>query len=235
MVVTSFAENSEGTVFCAAAGNLYRLAGDNRFEPVTYGLNNHPITPVNVIAVDHNDNLWIGARNGLTSYDPTFTTRNHITDPDADINDVKNKILDLFVDKDNNIWAGRNGGGVVCLRQKEMNVRTYTVADGLANNVVRAVSQDDHGRIWFGTEGGISLMDSDGHLDNIRQEFANRFSLNDNAIYEIVRDNNGNMWIGTYFGGLNIFLKDYEAFTYYIAGDQRNQLKGKAVRQMVEQ
>lgn len=235
MVVTSFAENSDGTVFCAAAGNLYRLAGDNRFEPVTYGLNNHPITPVNVIAVDHNDNLWIGARNGLTSYDPTFTTRNHITDPDADINDVKNKILDLFVDKDNNIWAGRNGGGVVCLRQKEMNVRTYTVADGLANNVVRAVSQDDHGRIWFGTEGGISLMDSDGHLDNIRQEFANRFSLNDNAIYEIVRDNNGNMWIGTYFGGLNIFLKDYEAFTYYIAGDQRNQLKGKAVRQMVEQ
>lgn len=235
MVVTSFAENKNGTIFCAASANLYKLTENDRFDPVTYGINNHPITPVNVIAVDHNDNLWIGARNGLTSYDPTFATRNHLTNPEDDSDEVKNKILDLFVDKDNNIWAARNGGGVLFLDQNTMSVRSYTSADGLPNNVVRAVSQDDRGRIWFGTEGGISLLLPDGSFDNVRQEFANRLSLNDNAIYDIIRDKDGNMWIGTYFGGLNIFLKDSEAYTYYIAGSQDNQLKGKAVRRMAEQ
>jgi len=233
-LVTSFAENQQGVIFCASAGHLYKLTDDNRFAPVTYGINNHPITPVNVIAVDKNNNLWIGARNGLTSYDPTFSTRNHITNNIAD-QLGKDLILDLLIDDNNNIWGACNGRGLMCLNNRDLTLNTYSMADGLAHNLVRAVAQDEKGNIWCGTEGGISILHPDGSFDNVHQDFSNRFALNDNAIYDISRDNNGNMWVGTYFGGVNLFLKDYENFTYYSAGDQQNQLKGKAVRQMVEQ
>ena len=234
-LVTSFAENQQGAIFCASTGHLYKLTGDNRFDPVTYGINNHPITPVNVLAVDKNNNLWIGARNGLTSYDPTFSTRNHITNHIIGNQIGKDLILDIMIDDDNNIWGASNGKGLICLNIGDLSLKTYGVADGLAHNLVRAVAQDDKGNIWCGTEGGISILHPDGTFDNVRQNFANRFALNDNAIYDISRDNNGNMWIGTYFGGINLFLKDYENFTYYAPGDQSTQLKGKAVRQMVEQ
>lgn len=234
-LVTSFAENQQGVIFCASAGHLYKLTDDSRFAPVTYGINNHPITPVNVIAVDRNNNLWIGARNGLTSYDPTFSTRNHITNNIIGTAIGKDLILDILIDDDNNIWGASNGNGLIYLDTKNLTLKRYDVSDGLTHNLVRAVAKDSKGNIWCGTEGGISILHPDGSFDNVRQDFANRFALNDNAIYDINRDSNGNMWIGTYFGGVNLLLKDYENFTYYAAGDQRTQLKGKAVRQMVEQ
>ena len=41
------------------------------------------------------------------------------------------------------------------------------------------------------------------------------------------------MLVGTYFGGLNIFLNSFLQFTYYDCGYSDKYLSGKAVRQII--
>ena len=233
--VTSFAQNSSGVLFCVADGKLYRLNTENRFVPVIRNVSREHVATGRVIAVDNKDQLWFGLHNKLSSLDSNFCVHNQIPVDDTSEGSAKSRVLDIYVDKDNNIWAGTNGGGIICFNQSTMTVSRYNNSDGLVNNVVRAVSQDARGRIWCGTERGISIMQPDGRFDTIRQDLSNRFALNDNAIYDIIPDAYDNMWVGTYFGGVNIFLKDYEALQYYPPGIHPRQLKGKAVRQMAQQ
>ena len=67
-----------------------------------------------------------------------------------------NFIWTLFQDKDGNIWAGTNGGGVNKFDGHQWT--SYTIDDGLASNTIYAIAQDKDGDMWFGTRGGLNLL-----------------------------------------------------------------------------
>ena len=76
---------------------------------------------------------------------------------------------------------------------------SLTVDDGLSNNRVRAVLQDNEGFIWFGTKTGISRFDGYKitNYDNIYEDTAiSRFS----QVREMLCDNFGNIWAGGEYG-----------------------------------
>ncbi len=50
------------------------------------------------------------------------------------------------------MWLGTDGGGVVRYDGKEF--KTFTTREGLAHDVVKAIAEDQQGRLWFGTQGG---------------------------------------------------------------------------------
>jgi ligand-binding sensor domain-containing protein len=37
--------------------------------------------------------------------------------------------------------------------------QTFTVADGLAHNIIQAILEDSNGNLWFGTRSGVSRYD----------------------------------------------------------------------------
>ncbi|MDM8516341.1 two-component regulator propeller domain-containing protein, partial [Desulfobacterales bacterium HSG16] len=43
--------------------------------------------------------------------------------------------------------------------------KNYTVYDGLVSNRVYDIAEDDRGRLWIGTEGGISIFENDSFLN----------------------------------------------------------------------
>src|SRR5438093_730837 len=51
------------------------------------------------------------------------------------------------------------------LRAERLPIRSYTTADGLAQDCVDSILADSHGYLWFGTEEGLSRFDG--------QEFVN--------------------------------------------------------------
>ena len=54
------------------------------------------------------------------------------------------------------VWAATQGGALFYDTRAEEYSR-FTLLDGLAGNRVRSLTADDHGHIWFGTEGsGLS-------------------------------------------------------------------------------
>ena len=75
--------------------------------------------------------------------------------------------------------------------------RTFTTAQGLANNDVRSITEDKTGNLWFGTDGGgVSRYDGKSF-----STFTTAQGLANNSVRSITEDKTGNLWFGTYGGG----------------------------------
>jgi ligand-binding sensor domain-containing protein len=102
-------------------------------------------------------------------------------------------------------WAA-TFGGVVCYSANEYI--KFTTLDGLAGSNVHAVAEDDGGRWWFGTGGGVSLLDDGGTpLDKDDDTWA-AFTIADGLAGKSVRaiseDSEGRWWFGTWEGGVSV-------------------------------
>jgi ligand-binding sensor domain-containing protein len=60
------------------------------------------------------------------------------------------------------------------------------------NNFVQAITEDNNGKLWFGTKGGISVFDG-----TVWTSFTINDGLNSNEILCIAADHDGIVWIGT--------------------------------------
>jgi ligand-binding sensor domain-containing protein/signal transduction histidine kinase len=93
------------------------------------------------------------------------------------------------------LWLGRQHGGLTELRSQDgaFSPRSYTQADGLAQNSVYSVYVDRGGRVWAGTlSAGVSTL-QDGHFTNYT--IAN--GLASNTVASILETSDGTMWFAT--------------------------------------
>lgn len=80
--------------------------------------------------------------------------------------------------------------------------RHLTIRDGLSNNSVYCITQDDLGFMWFGTFSGLNRYD--GHeIGVFLPEPVNPDSIAGSVIFDVVPDRSGDLWVGTDGGGLN--------------------------------
>ncbi len=78
----------------------------------------------------------------------------------------------------------------------------WTTRDGLPQNTVHAITQDNQGFIWLGTDGGLVRFDGT-RFKIFNQD--NTPALLSNSITSLVVSQNGTMWIGTYGGGITVY------------------------------
>ncbi|MCB2214278.1 GAF domain-containing protein [bacterium] len=77
-----------------------------------------------------------------------------------------------------------------------------SAADGLSDQTVLTILQDQQGFLWFGTEEGLNRYD--GYSFTTYQSDPNDpTSLSDSYITATIQDPDGSIWVGTYYGGLN--------------------------------
>ncbi|MDR2683350.1 MAG: hypothetical protein LBB64_05720, partial [Dysgonamonadaceae bacterium] len=193
--VSSFAQNRQSTLYCGAGILYYYHEEQDKFLPVEIagnGQKNKNITGTYTLAVDRNNWLWIGGSAGLTGYNPGFSESKAVNIlPPGKAHSGDDNVNALFIDSKDVIWIGKNGNGVLSYNPQTFEVRFYTGVPGIPNGLIRSIMGDPNGRIWFGTEKGISVLQSNGKFSNIQQDLANRFGLNDNAIYSILCDRSG--------------------------------------------
>ncbi|HKG23504.1 MAG TPA: two-component regulator propeller domain-containing protein, partial [Blastocatellia bacterium] len=93
------------------------------------------------------------------------------------------------------LWIGRRRGGLTRLRPRagSFEARTYTQAEGLAQNSVYAVHQSRDGTVWAGTlSGGVSRF-RDGKFTT----YTTANGLASNTITSILEGSDGTMWFAT--------------------------------------
>jgi signal transduction histidine kinase/ligand-binding sensor domain-containing protein/CheY-like chemotaxis protein len=79
---------------------------------------------------------------------------------------------------------------------------------------VMAISQDNYGFIWLGTDDGLYRYD--GYtLKSYRHDPDKPHSLSDNTVKTIFKDREGILWIGTGYGGLDRLDPAKDTFTLY--------------------
>lgn len=115
-------------------------------------------------------------------------------------------ISDIHVDRSGRVWVATNNGlnavrGEYSRATADFAVaswKVYNTANGLPATATTALAEDDWGRIWVGTEGGVARIDTEGQV-----EFALDASdgLVNNRVNSLYFDReNGALWIGTLAG-----------------------------------
>jgi signal transduction histidine kinase/ligand-binding sensor domain-containing protein len=88
-----------------------------------------------------------------------------------------------------------------------------SVEDGLSQNAVLAIWQDQRGFMWFGTEDGLNKYD--GYQFTVyKHDPDDDSTLSDNFISTIYEDRSGDLWVGTR-SGLDRFDRTSGTFVHY--------------------
>ncbi|MCP4726157.1 MAG: response regulator [bacterium] len=104
----------------------------------------------------------------------------------------------------------------ICIARQQVVFEHLTIEDGLSQNSVNSILQDERGFLWFGTTLGLNKYD--GHNLTIYTHNAFDLStLSDNWITCIYEDRGGILWIGTKDGGLNKFDRTEGVFKQYLS------------------
>lgn len=103
------------------------------------------------------------------------------------------KIYSIFIAKDGSEWFGTDLGVAKHTGNKTIeNWTAFTTGEGLVNNFVQAIAEDNNGKLWFGTKGGVSVLDG-----SVWTSFTANDGLNSNNILCIAADHDGVVWFGT--------------------------------------
>ena len=88
-----------------------------------------------------------------------------------------------------------------------------TISDGLSQNTIYCVLQDQSGYIWIGTQDGLNKYD--GYSFEIYQSQGienNEVGFKGKYISTLFEDKAGNLWVGTNKGGINFKAKSSDQF-----------------------
>jgi len=164
-----------------------------------------PSNNVRTLTEDDQGNLWIGTENaGIVYFDRAggeFVPFRHRPETNSLSSD---KIKSLYYAPDGILWIGTNGGGLNAFAIGDQEFRSFTVEDGLANNVIYSILPDRNGNLWLSSNKGISrfapgeTFKSPPEITNYTNYAGLATEFNTGASY---KDNEGNL----YFGGLDGF------------------------------
>ena len=112
-------------------------------------------------------------------------------------------ITALFIDSQNRVWVGTNGFGLNLFDRESETFRNFTTQDGLVNNSVLNIIEDNAGYFWITTNRGMSRFDFEkGSFTNFYREDG----LQDNQFMprSSLKTSKGNLLFGG-VSGFNMF------------------------------
>jgi ligand-binding sensor domain-containing protein/two-component sensor histidine kinase len=112
-------------------------------------------------------------------------------------------IRGLVCDQNNVLWVATAGLGLYRLEfaNEGIQVKNYTVKNGLLSNRLTSLIQDRKGDLWYGTEKfGVACLNLDGKT---KFRFTLKNGLKSNEIVTVAEDPKGNIWLGTLGAGIH--------------------------------
>jgi ligand-binding sensor domain-containing protein len=216
---------SNGDVWVAS------IKGINKFDGISWygwdeadGLSKQSLR---AIAVGPDGIVWVGTYgSGADSFDGTnFTNYNSSNSGIA-----YNNVWAVYPETEEEIWFGcGSSGGGVCLLDLGSEVPdewiTYDKAStggGINNNAIRAITHEDGGILWIGTNGG-GMSKFDGVNWTL---YKTTEGLINNYVWGIAIDSQGNKWISTN-GGVSKY--DGTNFTNYTKNEGMSSNAGRGI------
>lgn len=103
-------------------------------------------------------------------------------------------------------------------QEPTLRFERLTIEQGLSQNTVFSLLQDNAGFIWIGTADGLNRYD--GYTFTVyKSDPADSRSLSNSAVVALLKDRSGNLWAATR-RGLNRFNPETNSFTHFLL-DQR--------------
>ncbi|MEQ9287609.1 MAG: two-component regulator propeller domain-containing protein [Cyclobacteriaceae bacterium] len=156
------------------------------------------------IAEDDFDNLWVGTElNGLIKIDFNAGNRRGLqyTFFNKSNGFPGDQIRTVFVDRENEIWVGTFGSGLVQITEK--NIQHYELNTKIRTGGINAIAQLNHTNLVLGTDNGLVTTYHTGSKDSLNFQFSGH--LKDSKITSVFHSKFGSIWVGTDKDGIYKF------------------------------
>ncbi len=157
-----------------------------------------PGNDISALFVDKKGQVWVGAKGkGIA----------HSYADEYKILDIKGNITPVCIteDKEGKIWIGTETHGVIVL-QDDLEIKRYTIANGLLSNLINFINFDDNNNIYAGTNRGLNkiVQNEDKIITYTKKSGFTGIETRNNATF---KDNQGKLWFGTVNG---VMCYDYK-------------------------
>jgi signal transduction histidine kinase/ligand-binding sensor domain-containing protein len=178
----SIAHDSEGSLWVAHSPDVLKVANG---VVTVVPLVGPPGQNVNHVYEDRDGRIWIAATGGIYKrVDSTFVIEAATPTP----------ARAMLIDTDGAVWAGLEGSGVG--RYFNHGWQFFAGNDGLTDNIVPFLFEDQERTIWIGTGGGGLNSFSVGRFTS----FGISEGLAADTAHAMLEDRQGNMWVATPLG-----------------------------------
>lgn len=213
-------DEQRNVIWVARIGGLYQ------FDPNTYDLvgykiegesavSNVPIHNYYSTLLDDRGRVWVGTwgTGSYIFYPDLKEFKRYLVYPENRLafNKDYDTILDVFQDRDNNIWLGTNGGGVCLLTPKlEFKAVGYHPEPykGLVNTRIMSVVDDKNGNLWIGTIGS-GLFWSPNRETFLQVDYPHNTRESQFFVIKyLYEDKSGNVWAGSNRGTFKVEFRE---------------------------
>lgn len=192
--ITAVFEDREGNLWTGSAGGIERLR-DSVFD--TYSVNEGlPSKSNGPVYADAQNRTWFAPVEGGLYWLGREKT-GQVT-----VGGLAGDVVYSIAGRGEELWLGPQHGGLTVVHSAASSPtsKTYTQADGLAENSVYAVHQNRDGTVWAGTlTGGASKLQA-GRFTT----YTTASGLASNTVSSILEAADGSMWFATP-NGLSVF------------------------------
>jgi len=159
----------------------------------------------------------------ISSYDNGVFRLDSITDkfeplPCLNCSSEPLRVIELYEDPDENLWAGMDGGGLSLYNDEEQTFFNYVHHgidhSSINDNVITKIYNDERGGLWVGSfYRGLNFVNlyssSFTNLEEIKG------ASDHNIVTCILEDKKQNLWLCTDGGGIVHYNKDHELIESY--------------------
>jgi len=208
--VFCLAEDKNGIIWIGTAGG-----GLNKFDPENEKFTHYkcdhqnPSTlsaqRVRTLFIDSAGDLWIGLDlGGLNKFNEADETFTHYKTNPLDANSLSdNDVLSIFEDRSKRLWVGTARAGLNYFDRGKNVFINFREKDGLPNDTINGMLEDENGYLWISTEKGLSKFDPvKGNFRNYNSSDGLQSNEFNNWAYLELR--NGEFLFGG-INGFNIF------------------------------
>ena len=188
--ITSLYTSQDGSLWIGMAEGLARIKdGSYRLVLTSEGM---PKPSIRGIDEDRHGNLWLATRKGL--YVSADRQHKEFRPYGDTTGDLRLPMWCIHIDRHTDeLWASTVGMGLIRLSiaDKQSKPTRFTTKDGLSNNIIRSIFEDDKGTLWFGTFAGGLNRFKNGKFTS----YTIKNGLFDDNVFSIVEDDGHNLWM----------------------------------------
>lgn len=202
-------------------------------------LRNYPLSEISsnikCFTFDSGGTLWLGFYgDGLYYSKDNLATVHPYGSPEDGKREFEGGVITKIVQGNYNcLYIGSVKEGVSELNLTLGQVRNLLAIDESGESIFcRDLLPYSDNELWIGTESGIYIYNlRTAQFIHLRASLYDSYSLSDNAIYALYKDREEGLWIGSYFGGVDYYPRQYTYFAKYYPKNIANSLHGKRVRE----
>lgn len=189
-ITQPFAEDESGRIYIITSNGFF-VSEHAKVKPLR--LKHRELGSVSAVYSRKGGTIWAGMRRGLVKLKRTADGRYE----EEVVPGAHGTVTALLGDRNGSIWVGTQGHGI-CHVSTNGKVSHWTTEQGLTDDAIHTMFQDDENNLWIGTLSGGLVRWRESALIPFGQPegLPNAFAAN------VLADERGDIWLGTWGSGL---------------------------------